>query len=235
MDITREEALQNMKDYEVDMLDRFVWKEKYAEVPEDVKDFIKNRFLYANINYRFAKQKNEYVRKLQDAGLKPQFMRPGSGYVYLSDALLADVAVSAWLTIDDDTKSNGILGLRSTISNYVKTYPILKIDKIEGKILNSPNIKWLRIIRNNIVAHSNIDIFQHLDNISNNNAVVMMEKCFDEMFEVLQIINDTYFDTSIPKEHNLNIDEDFIEDVTKIFKKSATEEMRQLYPMIFLP
>ena len=235
MEVTREQALENMKDIKAKMIDGFVWKKEYTALPSEVKEFIENRFFYAYTNYCFAKQKNEYLARLQQVGLNPNYMNPGSGYLYLSDALLADVAVSAWLLIDNDTKSNGLMGLKATISKYTSTYPVLRVAKIEGAILNSANIKWLNIIRNKIIAHSDVKIFQHLDDNSENDNVLMIESCLDEIFEVLTNINEAYFDTSIHREHRLNIDESFISDLSDAIKKSVSKETRQRYPLGFHP
>ena len=218
MKLSRNQILSSMKISERQMLDGHLWKQEYSEVPIEVKEDLKKRFMYAYINYRYAKHKVEYFSELLNKGLNPHSMLPTSGYVYLFNALQNDAVISAYLLVDKNPETHGLLGLRKTVRRYAANYSDLMIHDIEGDILNSPDIQKLVENRNSIVAHSNKDILQYLEN--NQFDMDSMDNCLNEVFNVIQTINDTYFDSSVSPEHNFAVDKNFIDDLIKIYESS---------------
>lgn len=216
MDKSREEIFENLKITEKAMLDKRPWRSKYLSIPADIKADLSKRHLHAYLNYCYAKQKYEYFVTLSNNGLNPRCMQAGSGYLYLYTALHTDLVVSTWLLIDKNHKTHGLLGLRSKINKYSIEQPLLRIIEIDGDILNSPSIKSLHVMRNNIVAHSNENMMEHIE--SSKFSFETINNCLDEVFDVFKIINDTYFDMDISKKHNLSMDERFIWDLSEMAK-----------------
>lgn len=197
--------------YEIYM-DHYVLNDKFNDVGEDTKNEIKERYAFACFNYHNAREKLEYLLRFRTFGLAPDNFDATSGYMYLWYSITSDYFISIYAAYDKNHHSNGIRNFIRKIEHYSKKHKALLIPNLTNYTdEEKPCIVQMEKLRNNVFGHNSHNILQEIK--SNSFDEKMAKECVANLFKILAMIHDAYFEGEIVEKHTGYIDEQFISEI----------------------